>query len=85
VSWGIGGEVHNFIEEAVLVFSETGKALYIYNLQLDIAPDDPLTPDDMPSLLGRDIIDRWRTFYNPGRNRLTFGVLSADVTITLGS
>lgn len=33
---------------------------------------------DIPSVLGRDILNRWRMFYNYQSRRLTFGVLSAD-------
>ena len=42
-------------------------------------------PDIMniPSLLGRDILDRWRMTYNPSKRYLAFKVLSADYTVPI--
>jgi hypothetical protein len=82
-TWGISGVSHNFIEEAVLVFAEPGTALYIYYIDLDIAVPDPNTPPDLPSLLGRDIIDHWRMTYSPIKKNLAFKVLEADHTVDL--
>ena len=42
------------------------------------APSDEIT--DMPSLLGRDIIDRWRMVYDKANDEITFDVRSADIT-----
>ena len=36
---------------------------------------------DIPSLLGRDILDRWRMVYDPEMGLLEFEVRSADLTI----
>ena len=80
-AWGIGGLSHNFLEEAILVFSEPGVALYLYTMDLDIAVPSPEIPDDLPSLLGRDILDHWRMTYSPLKKNLTFKVLEADHTI----
>ena len=82
-SWGLGGSVHSYVEDALLIFSETGVALYVYSFDLSISPDDPAIPADLPSLLGRDVIDNWRMTYSPSRQNLTFHVFSADVTIPL--
>ena len=42
-----------------------------------------MQPDtlDLPSLLGRDILDRWRMVYDPEMGLLEFEVRSADLTI----
>ena len=42
-----------------------------------------LDPDlfRMPSLLGRDVLDRWHMSYDPSRDKLSFTVRSADHTI----
>ena len=82
-SWGIGGVAHNFIEDAVLVFSEPGVALYVYRLTIDISPPGPAIPADLPSLLGRDILDRWRMTYSPLKKNLRFKVFEADETVKL--
>lgn len=55
-SLGIGGVSENFIESAYLVFVDDG-ALYGYEIELRICkPAEELMT--IPSLLGRDIIDR---------------------------
>lgn len=81
-SLGTGGLSHNFVEPALVIFSEPKRFLYVYHINLSIAPH---LPDlmELPSLLGRDILDQWRMIYNPSKKRLTFEVISADVTIPL--
>jgi hypothetical protein len=60
----------------------TFHTLYVYSIQIAVSPpsDDIM---DLPSLLGRDVIDKWRMVYVPMKSKLTFTVLSADVTIRL--
>lgn len=81
-SVGVGGICHNFVEPALLAFSEPKRFLYVYIIPLAIAP---AAPDimDLPSLLGRDILDQWRMTYHPIKKRLTFHVISADVTVPI--
>ncbi|MCA1595315.1 MAG: hypothetical protein LC772_02655 [Chloroflexi bacterium] len=74
---GIGGITHLYEEGAVLVFSEPGVALYAYDLPVDIMPDDP-EMTAMPSLLGRDILNRWRITYDPTGVGLKINVRTAD-------
>ena len=79
---GIGGTVHCYVERAFLVFSDPGKALYAYELDMDIMPDDPQM-EDVTSLLGRDVIDRWQITYDPERSKLTIIPRSADMTLPI--
>jgi len=81
-SIGTSGVSHDFIESAVVVFSEPKLFLYVYNIALRIAPIDPEIID-LPSILGRDILDQWRMTYNPQKRRLAFKVILADITIPL--
>ena len=83
-SVGVGGICRNFVEPALLVFSEPKRFLYVYMIPLAISPPSPDIMD-LPSLLGRDILDRWRMTYDPARKRLTFHVVSADVTVPIPS
>jgi len=82
-SVGIGGAMSSFVEDAILVFTERGTVAYVYYLSLEIAPFSREI-QDLPSLLGRDILDRWRMTYEPPARRLTFDVLSADTTLPFG-
>ena len=79
---GIGGEMHCFVEPAVLVFTDPGTRLYVYMFDLDISAPDPGI-SDLPSLLGRDIIDQWRVTYDPANDLLEFEVHSASVQVPL--
>ncbi len=81
-SVGVGGICHNFIEPVLVVFSEPRRFLYVYTIDLQIAPPDPEIMDP-PSLLGRDILNRWRMIYHPTKNYLTFQVISADVVVPI--
>jgi len=81
---GIGGLCHNYVESTIVVFSEPKKFLYVYNIDLEITPPNPEI-SDIPSLLGRDILDQWRMTYNPSKNRLTFKVISADMVVPLAN
>ena len=81
-SVGTSGVSHDFTEPAVVVFSEQKRFLYVYNITLRIAPIDPEIMD-LPSILGRDILDQWRMTYNPQKNSLVFAVILADVTVPL--
>ena len=82
-SFGIGGAAEAYVEPANIVFvNRDGDRLFGYNIQLYI--QDP-TPSAMhiPSLLGRDIIDRLRVTYDKSANKLLADVVSCDVDITL--
>lgn len=75
---GIGGISHNYLETAYIVFSDP-RYLYMCLVELEIASLAPDT-EDIPSLLGRDVLNRWRIIYEPTRKRLNCTVLSADFT-----
>lgn len=82
-SIGMGGIVQNFQEQAFLTFSDAGRTLYAYAVNIAIATPSPDIMD-LPSLLGRDVVDHWRMVYEPDRDLLTFTVRTADVVIPLG-
>jgi hypothetical protein len=81
-SVGVGGICHNFVEPALVVFSEPKRFLHVYIIPLAVCPH-ALDRMDLPSLLGRDILDQWRMTYHPTKKRLTFQVVSADVTVPI--
>ena len=79
---GIGGTVHSFIERAILVFFHPNRTLYGYDLEIDIMPYDA-EMEEVPSLLGWDVLDRWRIVYDPQGAGLRAKPRSADITIDL--
>jgi len=60
---GIGGLSKHFVEQAILAFTDPGKCIYIYYIAVQIASPSPDIAD-IPSLLGRDILDHWRITYD---------------------
>ena len=75
-SLGIGGVSENYIESAYLAFVGDD-ALYGYEIELRICkPAEELMI--IPSLLGRDIIDRWCVTYNKAALELLAEVISSD-------
>lgn len=82
-SRGIGGRATYFPERAVLVFTDYAeRQRYGYRISVNIAK-----PGDMgnrlPSLLGRDVIRRWRMDYDPIDNRLEFTARDADFALSI--
>lgn len=67
-----------------VTFAGDDSTLYVYQTALFIAVPSANNLD-VPSLLGRNIIDRWHVNYAPSQNTLTAVVLGADHTISGGS
>ena len=82
-SLGIGGKALSHPVEGSLVFTDPGRFHYLYHLaSIDVAVPDPEI-DEMPSLLGRDVLDRWRMAYDPVKNELSFLVRSWDSVLPI--
>lgn len=78
---GIGGRAAYFREQAFLCFADQRIGRYhVYEILLHIAERHP-NVDDLPSLLGRDVTNRWHMQYDPANARLQFVVRQADYTI----
>ena len=75
----IGGRSSYFREPAILAFSDDS-AVRIYETVLLIAEPNEAT-ENLPSLLGRDLINHWHMEYDPSDGRLTFTVRRADRTL----
>ena len=77
---GVGGTTPTYLEFALLTFLDDGRQrLSTYAVTLDILPPNP-DLDGLPSLLGRDILDRWRMVCDRTHDKITFTVRSADVS-----
>lgn len=79
-SFGLGGAIECFVEPTWVILVAIDGATHIYEVEMEIAPVRPDTLD-LPSLLGREILDRWRMVYDPEIGVLEFDVRSADLTI----
>lgn len=75
---GLNGLAKTFEERALVTFADT-RSVYTYNVKVDFVSPNP-DLEKTPSLLGRDILERWRMVYDPSRKTLSFKVNSADLT-----
>ena len=81
-SVGIGGISKDFKTPAILAFSDSGN-LYVYAIpELRVMTPSPEILN-IPSLLGRDIIDRWSLTYDKPNNNLRVDVDTCDTQIDL--
>ena len=64
-SLGVGGEAENYVEKALVSFVDGREnLLYVYEIDLEIIePCEGI--ETLPSLLGRDIINKWGLRYSP--------------------
>lgn len=77
---GVGGKSPPYFQErATLSFSD-GASTRLYEINLNIAVQSE-SNKDLPSLLGRDVINHWYMHYDPSNASLRFVVRHADQTI----
>jgi hypothetical protein len=79
---GIGGLSKHYVEPAILAFTDPGKCLYAYTISLRIASPSP-DIGDIPSLLGRDVLDNWLITIDRQNDLLTAEVLVSEVQIPI--
>lgn len=78
-----GGAASVFLEPVELLFTDAdGPTAYSYRVMLAIAPPSTATAA-VPSLLGRDVINRWRIDYHPTAGQLRCDVVTADEVVEL--
>lgn len=78
-SGGVSGRASYYRERALLSFRD-GPSSSVYDIRLLIAR--PTTSNSrLPSLLGRNIINRWSVLYEPTNGRLECSALEADFTL----
>ena len=76
---GVGGSISGYDLRCRLVF-EDGLKSHWYDLTAGVP--DPRRYGNLPYILGRDVLRRWRMVYDEPRSVLTFTVRSADRTYT---
>lgn len=76
---GVGGSIRLHQMSASITFSDA-ENLYIYRTALAVAEPGEHNRG-LPSLLGRDILNRWRLRYDAPANALEAEVATADLVI----
>jgi hypothetical protein len=79
-SMGYTGSTVDLICKGVVTFAEIGVKDYEFDVDLHVTKPDPKTPELLllPSLLGRDILNRWQITFDPKALSITAAVLSFD-------
>ena len=82
---GAGGIARSRVVSAFMIFEQVGVGTHVYWIpELSVfEPDEEFQRAQVPSLLGRDILNRWGMLYNPSEDRLEFRVNSADYSLTI--
>lgn len=79
-SFGIGGSATIYQETAFLAFGDPDDGrLFGYRINVGIL--DKKAGLRVPSLLGRDVINRWRVIYDYSNSTLDVEVVSSDFEI----
>ncbi len=77
-STGFGGDQPAYAVSGVLEFRDEALT---YEYQMDFLIPDPVTTPALPSVLGRDVLQRWRMVYDHQEGELSFTVRQADRTM----
>ena len=77
---GVGGAAAGVVLQSVIAFAGNSGNVYVYQTMIFAAEPSPQIKD-VPSLLGRNIIDQWEVTYAPKSIGLTAKILSADFTL----
>ena len=78
----LNGVCDLYVEPAVIQFFEPRCFIYSYNIDLRIAPGTPEI-EQLPSLLGRDILNHWAINYCKAKNRLNIKIMSATKIVPI--
>lgn len=72
------GSKHNAaVLYAIVAFASDEGILPVYGIQLHITPYSRKY-EKLPSMLGTDILHRWRMNWNPSKDLLEFEIISSD-------
>jgi len=74
---GVGGSCGSCVLRGAIAFADA-RNLYVYSLPVSIA-DPAHVPEQMPTLLGRDILHQWGMRYHFGLGLLEFDVHGAKI------
>ncbi len=80
-SLGIGGALPYYREPSLLLFNDESQTR-VYAVELLVA-EPRVGIENLPSLLGRDLINRWLVEYDPTNARLACTVRSADYSFQI--
>lgn len=77
----VGSRHEAALLQAIIAFVSDEGVLPIYNIQIHITPYS-LEAEKLPSMLGIDILHRWKMNWNPRENILEFEIITYDKIIS---
>lgn len=82
---GYSGSTSDYLCEGIVTFSEIGVVEYNYKIELRVTKPDSNMPElfVIPSLLGRDILNRWKLSFDPAAKTIVADVISCDRSSSL--
>ena len=81
VNRGIGGQSTYFVEQAILSFRDASDGLiYEYEVELYVGKPEDVS-HQIPSLLGQDVLKRWRMIHDPASDKLEIQPRDSDYII----
>jgi len=80
---GVGSSHQAATVSAIVVFASDVGTLPVYSVRLSITPYS-IECEQLPSLLGTDILLRWRIYWDPTQDRLDFEIISYDAILPRG-
>lgn len=83
--YGFAGRDDVFLEEARLIFFGDDR-VYFYGLVVAVMKMPSGVDDDawnLPSVLGRDVLNNWQMLYSPGEQTLDLTVIHADSDMSI--
>jgi len=80
---GVGSFHQAAIENAIVVFASEDGTLPVYSVRLSITPYSS-EMEVLPSLVGTDILLRWRIYWDYSQDRLDFEIISAAAILPEG-
>lgn len=79
----VGSQQLVAVVRAIVLFASDIGTLPVYSIRLHITPYS-LECEQVPSLLGTDILRRWRIYWDYPQDRLDFEIISADAILPRG-
>lgn len=77
---GVSGPIESTKRPVLVFFVENTGKVRLYRILINIMPNEPKL-HSLHSVLGQDILSRWRTVHDPTRGRIQATVISADRTL----
>ena len=78
----VGGLQHSYLEQQVTLAFKDDSRVHFYGIPVELV-DRSEHNQDFPSIIGRDLLHRWRMRYEFSAGLLEFDVLTSDYSLDI--